>query len=44
MIKVGDIVVHTISQVWFYCENKKQEKWMNQADACYRKVEKHSGV
>jgi hypothetical protein len=28
-IKVGDIVIHQLSGVWFYCENTKQERWMN---------------
>jgi hypothetical protein len=29
MIKVRDIVKHTISGLYFICENAKQEKWMN---------------
>jgi hypothetical protein len=29
MIKVGDFVLHTLSQREFRCENKKQERWMN---------------
>jgi hypothetical protein len=28
-IKVGDIVLHKLSGLYFYCENKKHEKWMN---------------
>lgn len=29
MIKVGDIVLHTLSGLYYYCENRKQERWMN---------------
>lgn len=29
MIRVGDIVLHQLSQLYFICENKKHEKWMN---------------
>lgn len=29
MIKVKDIVLHSISGLYFICENKKQERWMN---------------
>lgn len=29
MIKVGDIVLHKLSQLYFICENKKHERWMN---------------
>lgn len=29
MIHVNDIVLHTISQLYYICENKKQERWMN---------------
>lgn len=29
MIKVNDIVLHTLSGLYFICENKKQERWMN---------------
>ena len=29
MIKVGDIVLHSLSGLYFRCENKKQERWMN---------------
>jgi hypothetical protein len=28
-IKMGDIVIHTLSKVTFRCENKKHERWMN---------------
>lgn len=28
-IKVGDIVLHSLSGLYFYCENKKHERWMN---------------
>jgi hypothetical protein len=30
MIKVGDIVLHGLSKLYFRCENKKMEIWMNQ--------------
>mgnify|MGYP001585026358 CR=1 FL=1 len=29
MIKVGDIVLHTLSKLYFKCENKKHQRWMN---------------
>lgn len=29
MIKVNDIVKHELSGLYFRCENKKQERWMN---------------
>jgi len=29
MIVKGDIVYHELSKLYFICENKKQEKWMN---------------
>lgn len=29
MIKVGDIVFHELSRLYFKCENQKQERWMN---------------
>lgn len=29
MIKVGDIVLHTLSKLHFRCENTKHERWMN---------------
>ena len=29
MIQVGDIVLHTLSKLYYICENKKQERWMN---------------
>jgi len=29
MIKIGDIVLHTLSGNYYRCENKKMEKWMN---------------
>lgn len=28
-IKVGDIVLHGLSKLYFKCENKKHERWMN---------------
>lgn len=39
MIKVGDIVLHTLSNLYFRCENKKIEKWMNM-NLYYRKTSK----
>jgi hypothetical protein len=29
MIKVNDIVQHGLSKLYFICENKKMERWMN---------------
>lgn len=29
MIKVNDIVFHSLSKLYFRCENKKMERWMN---------------
>lgn len=29
MIKKRDKVIHTLSNIWFWCENAKQERWMN---------------
>jgi len=29
MIRVNDIVLHRLSGLYFICENKKQERWMN---------------
>lgn len=29
MIKVNDIVLHELSCLFFICENKKHERWMN---------------
>lgn len=29
MIKVRDIVYHRLSKLYFVCENKKHELWMN---------------
>lgn len=29
MIKVGDIVLHELSGLYYQCENKKMERWMN---------------
>jgi hypothetical protein len=29
MIKVGDIVLHELSGLFYRCENKKHERWMN---------------
>ncbi len=28
-IKVGDTVLHQLSNLYFKCENKKHERWMN---------------
>jgi hypothetical protein len=30
MIKKGDIVLHTLSGLFYICENKQHEKWMNE--------------
>jgi hypothetical protein len=29
MIKKGDIVLHTLSGLYYRCENDKMSKWMN---------------
>lgn len=29
MIMVNDIVFHGLSKLYFRCENKKMERWMN---------------
>ncbi len=29
MIQLGDIVLHTISGLYYRCENSKMERWMN---------------
>jgi hypothetical protein len=29
MIKVKDIVLHTLSGLYYRCENTKMERWMN---------------
>lgn len=29
MILVNDIVLHTLSKLYFICENKKMMRWMN---------------
>jgi hypothetical protein len=29
MIKKNDIVLHTLSGLYFECENRKMERWMN---------------
>jgi hypothetical protein len=29
MIHVGDIVLHKLSKLYFICENRKHEQWMN---------------
>lgn len=41
MIKVKDIVLHTLSGLYYHCENNKQEKWMNQ-NTYYKLVPKGS--
>lgn len=41
MIKVGDIVQHGLSMLYFICENKKHEKWMN-LNPFYKLVPKDS--
>lgn len=28
-IKVGDVVFHKLSKLYYICENKKMERWMN---------------
>jgi hypothetical protein len=28
-IRVGDIVLHKLSKLYYICENRKHEKWMN---------------
>lgn len=28
-IKIGDTVLHELSGLYFICENKKMERWMN---------------
>lgn len=42
MIRVNDIVLHTLSQLYYICENKKQERWMNM-NPYYEKVD-HDAV
>lgn len=29
MIQKGDIVLHTLSNLYFICENNKMSRWMN---------------
>lgn len=29
MIRVGDIVQHQLSKLYFICENNRHERWMN---------------
>jgi len=41
MIKVKDIVLHTLSGLYYRCENTKHEKWMNQ-NPYYKLVAKDS--
>jgi hypothetical protein len=41
MIKIHDIVLHELSRLYFICENKKQEKWMN-LNPFYKLVPKDS--
>jgi len=41
MIHVGDTVLHTLSNLYFICENKKHEKWMN-TNQYYIQVSKDS--
>ena len=40
-IKVGDVVLHTLSKNYFICENKKHERWMNM-NSYYKLVPKNS--
>lgn len=28
-IQVGDVALHTLSGLYYRCENKKHERWMN---------------
>jgi hypothetical protein len=37
VIKVKDIVLHTLSGLYFICENGKHERWMNM-NHFYKKV------
>lgn len=30
MISVGDTVIHTLSGLYYKCESKKHERWMNE--------------
>lgn len=39
MIKVGDIVLHQLSGLYFVCENKKHERWMNM-NSFYKLIQK----
>ena len=36
-IIVRDIVIHTISGLYYKCENNKQERWMNDPLSFYEK-------
>jgi hypothetical protein len=36
-IQVGDIILHQLSKLYFICENKKMQKWMNE-NKFYQKV------
>ena len=40
-IKVGDTVLHELSKLYFICENKKHERWMNM-NPYYKLVSKDS--
>lgn len=40
MIKVNDTALHILSGLYFICENKKQERWMNM-NKYYLRVSKH---
>lgn len=41
MIKVGDVVFHILSGLFYKCENKKHEIWMN-LNKYYELVDKHT--
>ena len=41
MIKIGDIALHTLSGLYYRCENKKMERWMN-TNPYYQFVPKES--
>ena len=40
-ITKGDVVLHTLSGLFYRCENQKHEKWMNESPF-YRLVPKDS--
>lgn len=40
-IRKGDTVLHTLSGLFYICENPKQERWMNES-TFYKTVPKES--